>query len=173
MWKNGLFFNESGFFEIPEVRTNFSPSDRWKNSSRKIWYSVSTDQCRKFLNVWKSKNMIFYKWSTFIKCWMFAVGSSFQIKLSTLRDICYLKVRYFQKTRQIIFLPFWQTCFFFLILETSDWLTQLSQLIRSLQNSKKFAKKAKIWFDEFFENTTRLVIVKIFTWELDVQHYFE
>ena len=45
-----------------------------------------------------------------------------------------VKGEVFSKTRQIKFLLF----------------RLLSQPIRSLQNSKKFAKKAKIWFDELF-----------------------
>ena len=64
----------------------------------------------------------------------------------------YLKVRYFLKTRQIIFLPFWPT-----FLNVGDfWLVHSAaiQPIISLQNSKKFAKNIKLWFDEFFENTS-------------------
>ena len=37
------------------------------------------------------------------------------------------------------------------------WLAaQPSQPSKSLQNSKIFTKKVKIWFDEFFENTSTL-----------------
>ena len=46
---------------------------------------------------------------------------------------------------------------FFLILKASDWAAHLSQPIRSLQILKKFTKKAKTLFDEFFENISPLV----------------
>ena len=68
-----------------------------------------------------------------------------------------LQVRYLQKTCQIIFLPIWQTFLNF----GGFWIAaQLSQLIRDLQNSKKNSKKAKIWFHEFFKNTSPLVFSK-------------
>ena len=71
-------------------------------------------------------------------------------------DNRYLK----KKTRQIksYFCLFWRTFFVFNFAEF--WLVvSADQPIRSFQNSKKFAKKAKIWFDDyFFENTSPLAM---------------
>ena len=66
-----------------------------------------------------------------------------------------LKMRYFQKTRQIIFLPFWQTFLNFGgLIGCSAMSTN-----QKLQNSKKFVKKEnKYDFTSFFENTSPLGI---------------
>ena len=79
-------------------------------------------------------------------------------------------MKYFQKIRQIIFLPFWQNFFEFwrLLIGCS---TELKS-IRSLQNSKKFAKKVKIWFDEFFANTKKRTGHIFLTWVLCNRHPF-
>ena len=58
----------------------------------------------------------------------------------------------FKKLVKIIFLPFWQTFFWFWRLQIG-WLSCSRQPIRSLQNQKSSLNKAKIWFGEFFENS--------------------
>ena len=67
---------------------------------------------------------------------------------------------YFKKIRKIKFLPFWQTFLnvggFWLV----DTQLSLSQPIRSLPHSKKFAK---ICFDAFFENTSSIGLLIHFT----------
>ena len=63
----------------------------------------------------------------------------------------WLEVRYYQKTHhQILFFVFFGKLF--IILETSDWLTQLNSQSESepSKNSKKFTtKRQKILFDEY------------------------
>ena len=46
--------------------------------------------------------------------------------------------------------PFW-------ILETFDWLTQMSSQSEAFNILKSLPKRKKIWFNEFFENTSPLV----------------
>ena len=76
-------------------------------------------------------------------------------------------MRYFQKNSSNHIFAFLANVFW--ILESSDWLTQLSQLIRSLQHSKKFAKKGKnmIW-RVFWKNITFLNVMffkKLVKWK--------
>ena len=70
------------------------------------------------------------------------------------------KARYFQKKLIKSYFCFFDELFW--MLETSDWLTQLSSQSESLQNSKKFAQMAKIWFDEFFWKYLTFLIVEIY-----------
>ena len=132
-----LIWSDIVFHNVPSAQ--FGCQTKIPSYSKHIWrtrFSASHQHIQgMYIDDWYSKKNYSWAWC----CGTFSKGEV-----------------YFQKTLQIIFLTFWQT---FLNVAGFRLAAQLSQPIKSLEISKKFTKKAKIWFHEFFENTSPLGII--------------